>query len=122
MASSASAFANAMLEAQLQRQSASLGSLHSQSQGGTPRHLSTPSASLDKLQREDLLMHELDQVMPTLNCISYLLFHVQLFLDEQSRRHLNHRQNHCRQTLRGDLPRDFDMVHSFHAEMLAQSC
>lgn len=98
-----------MLEAQLQRQSTSLGSLHSQSQGGTPRHLSTPSASLDKLQREDLLMHELDQVMHTLNCISYLFFHVLLLLDDQSRRHLIHRQNHCRQNLLGDLPGDFDI-------------
>lgn len=51
----------------LQRQSASLSSLAGHSQGGTPRmastsQLGTPTASLDKLQREDILMHELDQV------------------------------------------------------------
>ena len=58
--------------AQLQRQSASLGSLASVSASGTPRlsHLSTPSASLDKLQREDLLMHELDQVRPFDNLLT----------------------------------------------------
>jgi hypothetical protein len=52
----------------LQRQSASLSSLAGHSQGGTPRmantsQLGTPNASLDKLQREDMLMHELDQVL-----------------------------------------------------------
>ena len=52
----------------LQRQSASLSSLAGPSQGGTPRmastsQLGTPTASLDKLQREDMLMHELDQVL-----------------------------------------------------------
>ncbi len=67
LASSGGAFAAAVLGAQLQRQSASLGSMASISASGTPRiasHISTPSASLDKLQREDLLMHELDQACP----------------------------------------------------------
>lgn len=67
LASSGGALAAAVLGAQLQRQSASLGSMASISASGTPRiasHISTPSASLDKLQREDLLMHELDQVLP----------------------------------------------------------
>ena len=63
LACSGGAFANALL----QRQSASVSSLHGHSQGGTPRmastsQLGTPTASLDKLQREDMLMHELDQV------------------------------------------------------------
>ncbi|BDA40960.1 hypothetical protein COCOBI_01-6140 [Coccomyxa sp. Obi] len=68
LASSGGALAAAVLGAQLQRQSASLGSMASISASGTPRissHISTPSASLDKLQREDLLMHELDQVLET---------------------------------------------------------
>ena len=64
LACSGGAFANTLL----QRQSASVSSLHGHSQGGTPRmastsQLGTPTASLDKLQREDMLMHELDQVM-----------------------------------------------------------
>ena len=51
----------------LHRQSASLSSLPGHSQGGTPRvvgnpQLGTPTTSLDKLQRDDMLMHELDQV------------------------------------------------------------
>lgn len=67
LACSGGAFANVLL----QRQSGSVSSLHGQSQGGTPRmastsQLGTPTASLDKLQREDMLMHELDQAMAQL--------------------------------------------------------
>ena len=63
LACSGGAFTNVIL----QRQSASLSSLHGHSQAGTPgmastSQLGTPTASLDKLQREDMLMHELDQV------------------------------------------------------------
>ena len=66
LARSGGAFTTALL----QRQSASLGLLPGHSQSGTPRMLSasqlgTPNASLDKLQREDMLMHELDQVKPS---------------------------------------------------------
>jgi hypothetical protein len=72
LAASGPAYASALL---LSRASTSQVSAAAASQGGTPRlggggghaagqgqgHLATPSASLDKLQREDLLMHELDQ-------------------------------------------------------------
>ena len=59
----------------LHRQSASLSSLPGHSQGGTPRmmgtpQLGTPTTSLDKLQRDDMLMHELDQVTHRLHGIS----------------------------------------------------
>ena len=59
----------------LQRQSASLSSLPGHSQGGTPRMMSTsqlgtPTTSLDKLQRDDMLMHELDQVTHCLHSSS----------------------------------------------------
>ena len=64
LASSGPAFANAVLAGQLARASGASGA----SLGGTPKlaapgqsQMATPSASLDKLQREDLLMHELDQ-------------------------------------------------------------
>ena len=81
LASSGGAFAAAVLgSAQLQRQSASLGSLASASASGTPRlaAMSTPSASLDKLQREDLLMHELDQARAQLHLLHEALLSLRM--------------------------------------------